>query len=104
MWFLGFFRPNIILNIFKNRIFLNKSTKAFDWCTNYRTWFKKIFYLFSHNGGHLPKKNQKFFFEPGTIIYTPIESPRRVVKKYAVFKNIKNDIRPNKIPKAALIF
>ena len=35
-------------------------------------------------------------------IYTPIESPHRVDKKYAVFKNIWSDFPPKKTLKTAL--
>jgi hypothetical protein len=38
---LGFFRPVITLNIFKNNIFLINSIRAFDWCMNCHTSIKK---------------------------------------------------------------
>ncbi len=38
----------------------------------------------------------KFFYQPDITIYTPIESPCRVDKKYAVLKNIYSDFRPKK--------
>jgi len=47
---------------------------------------------FLPSGGTLTQKITKFFY-PKMTIYTPIESPHQVDKKYAVFKNIRSDFQ-----------
>jgi len=61
--------------------------RAFDWCINCHFRVKKIFGQFLLLGS-LPEKNTKIILRASKTIYTLIESPHRLEKKYAVFKDI----------------
>ncbi len=84
---MGYSGAENTTNIFKNnRIRLN-STRAFDWCINYHTWYKKKIRFFLVRVPPFGKKKGLTFFFPGKTIYTPIESPDGVEKRNDDFKN-----------------
>jgi hypothetical protein len=84
---LGFSGPVITLNIFKNNIFLINSIRAFDWCMNLHTSFKKKIVLLDHKGGPLPKKSRFFFVKEVTAVTKRFKTFSSVYHCYKEFKS-----------------
>jgi hypothetical protein len=70
-WFLRFFWPEITSKKFKSNIIRLNSTRAIDWCMNYRIWMKKKFSsFFTIRGDPYQKKVENFFSSSYDNSYT----------------------------------
>ena len=87
--FLGFFRPVIKVNIFKNKLFHINSTRAFDWCVNYHTRLGKNFGQFLSKGGTLTQKNFWIAIHYGKIGRKKWSEKSDILKKKIFRKNSK---------------